>query len=188
MHTFRLYVFLVLLGIQLNANGQIIKIEETNNYDSISLKKLSQAVLLLDSILITDDFRIRVLNAKFVGTKGKSNQEIYDNLMSGNSKFDSSHDKTINLYLAVYAKYGGRNELGFTSGKKTSTHRCFIHKNNVGCLAGHLIHEYMHVMGFSHNRISSEKPKSKTVPYVIGNIVKTMLSAASCPAVKKNCY
>jgi hypothetical protein len=42
-------------------------------------------------------------------------------------------------------------------------------------------------MGFSHRKISSERPKLKTVPYVIGNIVKTMLSSPKCPAIKKNC-
>lgn len=183
----RLLTVIVFLSIKSNTFGQIIKIEESKNYDEFSLNKLTEAVRLLDSVLVTEDFKTRVLNAKFVGTKGKSNQEIYDYLMSGNSKYDSSNDKIVNLYLAEYSKYAGGNELGVTVGKKTSTHRCFILKNDVRCLVGHLIHEYLHVMGFSHRKISSEKPKLKTVPYVIGNIVKKMLSSPKCPAIKKNC-
>lgn len=187
MFYLRLFTILALLCTKLSMNGQIIKVEETKNYDKLSLEKLSEAVRLLDSVLVTEDFRVRVLNAKFVGTKGKSNQEIYDYLMSGNSKYDSSNDKIINLYLAEYANYAGGNELGVTVGRKTSTHRCFVLRNDVRCLVGHLIHEYLHVMGFSHRKISSERPKLKTVPYVIGNIVKTMLSSPKCPAIKKNC-
>lgn len=167
------------------ASAQIIKVEETKNYDVQSLAKLKIAVQLLDSILATDAFKQNVLNASFIGTNGRSNQEIYDHLMSGNSKYDNSGDRTINLYLAAYNKYAGGGELGKTVGKVTSTHRCFILRNDVRCLARHLIHEYMHVQGYHHYK--SQKPKSKTVPYVIGDMVRTMLAGPFCSAIKDNC-
>lgn len=185
----KILLFILLIIISTNQSvGQIIKVEETVDYDKTSLIKLSEAVYLLDSLLRTDEFYTRFMKSSFVGTKNMTNQEIYAYLMSGNSKYDTTSDKTINLYLSEYDNYAGGNELGVTRGKKTSTHRCFILKNDVGCLAGHLLHEYLHVMGFSHRNIRSERPKKRTVPYIVGGIIKEMLSATKCYAVKKNCH
>lgn len=42
--------------------------------------------------------------------------------------------------------------------------------NKKGDLGGHFMHEYMHILGFSHN-----KKKSKSAVYQIGNIVKELI-------------
>lgn len=180
-----IYISFCLAFAIIKCDAQIIKVEKHDNYSEASLKKLTLATHLLDSILSTNEFRKRVLDAKLIATKGKSNKEIYDYLMSGNTEYESANDKIINLYLEEYANYAGGNEIGHTIGKKTSTHRCFILQNDVACLAGHLIHEYLHVMGFTHRRL--ERPKKKTVPYVIGNIIKDMLGHSNCPSVHKDC-
>ena len=92
------------------------------------------------------------------------------------------------FYLSEYPKYAGGNETGITIGKITNTHRCFILKHSAVCLARHLMHEYMHVMGF-HHYYDSQAQKDKTVPYVIGNIIKSLLdNKQECGCVKKDCY
>ena len=94
-----------------------------------------------------------------------TNQEIHDLLWHGDDEIGEPKDGVINLKLRAkdyeqnkkgLTKHGGtnKNTLVISSNRKTR-----IHSKKVGEYACHLIHEYMHVLGFKHRK---DRPSKTT--------------------------
>lgn len=138
----------------------------------------------------SDEFQDKVVNFKWTETywswfrrksiehntyyqnNGKSNQQIYDMLMSGTDNIHPLPDGDMDLYLELY--YANNGVIGYTSG---GTETIFINRKffipNLGTPRGNadivanLVHEYMHKVGFDHSYFnSSVRPYS--VPYAVG--------------------
>lgn len=116
-----------------------------------------------------------------------SNQEIHDLLWNGDDEIGEPKDKVINLKLRAkdyeqnkkgLTKHGGTNKNTLVISSNRTTR---IHSKRAGEYACHLIHEYMHVLGFKHrkNRPSktTEKCGSKDVALRIQLIAKEVLAS-----------
>ena len=48
-------------------------------------------------------------------------------------------------------------------------------ENNVSELSGHYAHEYMHILGFNHNWMVTQKNREKSFVYMIGDLVAELI-------------
>lgn len=165
---------------------QVDTLIDFNKADSAALYK---EIKILTSILESDLFWTKILEANFGCTDWRrlhhyrkrkaeyprlkmdrhsySNQEIYDLLWYGDDEIGRPKDSVINLKLKAKdyeqtkkgrTKHGGtnKNTLVISSDRKTR-----IHSNIEGQYACHIIHEYMHVLGFKHPKDLPSKTEKK---------------------------
>lgn len=175
------------LGQPVRVNAIIVD----SSFDAASLAKLQQACALLDSVFNSQGFEDSVKKEKFNRfSKGKSSAEILEIIQSGMDYYeDKPKDYSIDLRVSLYDKYEGGSEYGRTdmNTRVTSTHRCYVLHNDVKCYVSHLVHEYLHQIGFVDSKHLWQK-KTGSVPYLIGDIVdKIIRTPGVCPAQKGTC-
>ena len=146
----------------------------------------------------SNQFKVKVtgINLRRPKRFRKSNKpsrlEVYSTFMSGNDLFasESTHDsnelgdKDIDIWIHPYRTKPG--VVGYTTPK---THATWINLNKLNqwierygkqqnllraCIAGNLAHEYCHNLGFKHGRGGSTRANMRTVPYFIGNTVRSI--------------
>lgn len=130
--------------------------------------KISRSIQLAEHTVELQEWKAVLLKEKMTETDGLTNMEIMHMFFSGSDLLNKESDGDIDLFLTGYYKrfskvigYIIRGKLWHWINTK------FINLFDESDLAGHLIHEYMHRMGFSHYG-----KKSTSVPYVYGNVTK----------------
>ncbi len=176
---------MIVSSLNVSAQTVIVKLKTVTNYDVICLQKLNRAVALVDSVVQLPEFERRIRKKITVQKKFRSKKKILARFYSGANVVDPEKDGTIDLIVSTYNKYEGGLSFGRTSERtgKITTHKCFILNNDVRCLAKHLLHEYVHSMGYKHFRIMKGFGLfHKTVPYVFGTVLGDMLDCPTCLA------
>lgn len=178
-----LSLFMALASIAVAQQQLKIKVIFTDSsFDDASKAKLYQAVALLDSVYNSKAFGELVLAENFnVGNHNLSSADILELVRSGMDNYKGAlKDYSMDLRLNVYDFYKGGKEYGNTKMKSriTSTHRCYILKNDFTCYATHLAHEYMHEIGFYDVKSwdGIKRIKTNSVPYKIGRIVTKIIN------------
>ncbi len=140
---------------------------------------------LIEFVANNPTFHEKILNAdfrdkRFVKENGEvltidNNQKILDIILAGKEQFvtedaDAEWDLRITLYRSVTFEVGHRSkERIFTKKRK-------FKKFSDRYIASHWIHEYMHVLGFTHDHDrTSRRPDS--VPYLVGEIAEEILKS-----------
>lgn len=154
--------------------------------DSLALKK---ELVLMDKLLSNPKFWAQIKQARFFCTaqriyhskrKRKSlypklkkdkhsytSQEIHDLLWFGQDEIGGLNDQVINLKLRAKDypknKNGSQTHGSTNSGTLiiSSDRKTRIHSKIKGKYAAHLLHEYMHVLGFKHKSNSPSINKKK---------------------------
>jgi hypothetical protein len=150
-----------------------------DSFDSVSLSKLHDATKILQNVFNSEQFRTEMLASDFrVGAYKLKGSDIYEILMTGKNNYNNSPpDGSIDLRLKVFDEYFGFGNFGVTDmdNRVTRTHRCFILHNDLKCYVSHLAHEYMHQIGFYDERTWRFGTKTKSVPYMVGDIVDKLI-------------
>ncbi len=141
-----------------------------NGFEDEQLKiKLDSAIKILEQIVNNDAFEILVKHTKYLRKNRKSNSEIYSLIKTGQEE-ESIADSIINLKLMAYESE--KNEIGHTdAGDTIHTNKGYILENPAHIYASHLLHEYCHVLGFTHAFLRMPF-RFMSVPYRIGTIVE----------------
>ena len=94
---------------------------------------------------------------------GKSQRQIYDDLTSS---------QTVNIFLKLDNK-NRKDIAGYTypSTKWQWIYKDFFSKSDYKSVAGNLIHEWVHKLGYDHDSFTDPLVKY-TVPYAVGNYFK----------------
>ncbi len=151
----------------------------TRNADK---EKIEQANTLLLKIMNSQEFKERVLNFTFKGQKqfnennGKTNQEIYDHLMTGAEVLMPGSPGVMNFDLTLYKSKNPWSKVkGYTL---PDTMRIWINTKFFRLsswtpkdVAANMAHEWVHKMGYGH-AYNHNDDRPFTVPYAIGYIVK----------------
>jgi len=147
------------------------EIHGTKNFSEKERQKFALAIKKAEFELNSEEFKTAVLLYPFEQTNGKSNQEIYDMIMSGADKFNTMEDQDIDVQITLY--YSWKKTIGYTypSTWATWVNRRFFSKFNESQIAGNVVHEYMHNMGFGHKKASDHN----SVPYAIGYIIRDLI-------------
>jgi len=147
------------------------------------VKKAESVKLLITDVINTPEFRTRILNAdfkdrRFIDERGEyseinDNQEILNKIIAEKEQYtgetvDYEWDFNICLYRSLTGEVGHRKkETIFTKKRKF---RNLSHR----FIASHWIHEYTHVLGFTHDYKRTER-RPYSVPYLISTIANTIL-------------
>src|SRR5688572_25835397 len=144
---------------------------------------LRRAARILETAINDPRFFERVRSASYVRTGWKSSsgrrvaytrQQIADRIAAGRER-NTAIDNVINMELSLRVTPDG------VLGSATLGHQPIrpgyrfvdesIRKDKAGPLAGHLMHEWLHVSGFYHKY----KGPQDDVPYVVGRIIRDIL-------------
>lgn len=126
-----------------------VKILKTTGFSKSDLNKIKLAEEILNIVINSDTYKNLFLAQSFTETNGKTNQEIYDQLISGDCLFTDADD-TIDLKLVMYYRRWSK-VVGYVNGSPLTI---FINRKFFSTpisIASNLLHEYFHLMGFSHN-------------------------------------
>lgn len=140
--------------------------------------KLDKAVLLLREVFSSAEFKRRILSHRFNGenrfamNKGLNNYEIYRKIIKGVERLHPYVNNAMDVEVELYSDYNS-NVLGFTipRSRRIWMNRKYFNKHSSAKLASHLTHEWLHKLGFDHERHQSLRRKF-SVPYGVGYIVK----------------
>ena len=142
--------------------------------------KLFEGVELLRKVFSSDEFRNRILKHKFNGrysyahNKGLSNRQIYKLLLKGTERLLPYENNAMDVEVELYTDYRSK-VLGFTlpRSRRIWMNRKYFYKHTPAEVASHLTHEWLHKLGFHHEKERTEDRKF-SVPYAIGYIVKDL--------------
>ncbi|MFT4600218.1 MAG: hypothetical protein ACI857_000389 [Arenicella sp.] len=177
----------------------VIQVDTLINFTKEDSASLSKELDIMQSILNSDlfwklimaaDFQCRSQRIFHFGRKKRksnypmvkkdkktyTNQEIHDLLWFGDDEIGTKNDAVINLKLK--AKTFEPNKNGTTTHGSTnknsliisSSPKTRINNKTPGVYACHLIHEYIHVLGFKHksNNPTKNKKKCEGIDVVLG--------------------
>lgn len=153
------------------SNYITIEIHGTKNFSKEEEKKFSKAVYGIHTIINSAEFKDRFLSLPLEQTNNMSPIEIYQLFMSGKDKFNKVEDKDIDIYITMY--YSWKNTIGYTypSTWFTWINRKYFSRFSRAEIAGNIIHEYMHNLGFNHRKPTDYM----SVPYATGYLVRDMI-------------
>ncbi len=161
-------------------NNRLINFNKKTDLD-----KAEKIRKLIEEIINDGNFRDEVLNAnfkdrRFIDVNGdiseiNDNEIILDKIISGKEQYtneekDFEWDLRITLYRSITTEIGHRSkETIFTKKKK--------YRNlSERYIASHWIHEYMHVIGFTHD-YKRTKIRPYSIPYLVGTIASNVLES-----------
>lgn len=142
--------------------------------------KLSLAVELLREVFVSPEFKERILKHRFLGrrvfsfNRGYSNEEIYHLILSGKERLHPVRNNAMDVEVELYADFESR-VLGFTvpGSRRIWMNKKYFLKFTPSEIAANLTHEWLHKLGFDHERERTEDRKN-SVPYAVGYIVKEL--------------
>lgn len=141
-------------------------------------EKLYDSIELLKQVFSSPEFKQKILKHRFQGrqrfahNRGLTNRQIYHRILKGVEKLYPYYNNAMDVEVELYTDFKS-NVLGFT---RPSTRRIwmntkYFNKHSRAEVASHLTHEWLHKLGFDHERERSADRKY-SVPYAIGYIVK----------------
>ena len=182
-------------GFSQKTTIKIHDIKGYGEYEEFVRKSVEKLEKLLNSKEFEDEFK----KTKMTQTKGNTKNELLNIIYAAKeTHFDSGKKNTIDVRLRVMSleedgtrwikncvvgsKQGtiGKeaDSLGYTVTCKERI-KLWANNENYGCMAGHIMHEYLHNIGFKHKWYS----KRKSVVYKTGNLVRILTNGnnESCP-------
>lgn len=141
-------------------------------------RKLEEATDLLREVFASYEFKKKILNHRFRGrrtfymNKGLTNAQIYRRILSGVERIYPYRNNAMDVEVELYSDFQS-TVLGYTrpGTKRIWMNTKYFNRHSRAELAAHLTHEWLHKLGFDHER--KRNPDRKySVPYAIGYIVK----------------
>jgi hypothetical protein len=161
--------------------GLAVVVHEANNFNATEAALLEQARVLLEKVVNSEAFKQQVLHFTYLGQEtyvqnnGLTNQQIYDDIMAGAEQLPTptAANQIMDLYTELYYKPG--NVIGYTD---PSVHTIFMNSYffdsaAASAIAGNMMHEWLHKLGFDHDFASTARRPS-SVPYAIGYIAEDL--------------
>lgn len=143
-------------------------------------KKVEGAIKVIKQIISTDEFRNLVFNYTFKNKKqfnensGYSNEEIYQLILLG-SEITGNRlaNNTMDVELELYED--NSKTIGYTYPHTTKIwmNRKYFNRYTQAQVAGNLMHEWLHKLGFDHS-VKWNKDREHTVPYAIGYLIEDL--------------
>jgi hypothetical protein len=157
----------------------VLQMHNMRNFDGLSEKKYMKAAERLIWALndkAENSFKTRLNSLELTETvikdKNYTTEQIFDLLMSGVDSFNTEKDHDIDidvtLYYARWSKVIGYTNAGSW---RTWVNKKYLDIMTPNELAGHILHEYLHNVGFTHY-----EEHSTSVPYQLGELLIKVLN------------
>lgn len=149
---------------------------ELLNFNTDQAEKYNSAIELVKLVVATEEFRTKVLNHTYNGSKqfadnqGKTNEQIYQSILDAAEKLYPTKNNRMDLEVELY--YANNSVVGYTNGSTTQiwVNTKFFNNYKVNSVAGNLFHEWLHKLGYGHDSAATAK-RPYSVPYAIGYIM-----------------
>ena len=153
---------------------------ETSRMGPVKEEKLFEAVELLQEVFSSPEFKLRILLHRYKGgyrfahNRGLSNYQIYKRILNGVEKLYPVKNNAMDVVIELYTN-NKSIVIGYTNPftRKIWMNTKYFNRHTPAEVASHLTHEWLHKLGFGHEREKSNNRKY-SVPYAIGYIVKEM--------------
>lgn len=151
-------------GLRVVINGQ-------KNFSKSQVEKYDKACRKVEHSMNSVEFRSEVIRQSFTNSKGLNSLQIYQMIMNGAEVLSPEPDGEIDVMIEMYHK--NNRVVGYT---KPSTlwiwvNQKFFNTFDEAEVAGNLVHEWLHKLGFDHSSASDKN----SVPYRIGYIVRDLI-------------
>lgn len=141
-------------------------------------QKVLDSLDLIRQVIASPEFKHRILNHRFQDRRrfhynmGLSNHQIYNKILEGAEKLQPHKNNQMDLKLEFYSDYDS-NVVGYTlpNTMKVWINNKYFFKNSTAKVAANLVHEWLHKLGFHHEKEKSTQ-RNFSVPYAVGTIVK----------------
>jgi hypothetical protein len=143
-------------------------------------KKLDHSVDILREIFASPEFKRRILAHKYRGrhqfwkSKGLSNAQIYRRILAGVERLHPYSNNAMDVEVELYTDNSSQ-VVGFTNArtKRIWMNTKYFNRNTPEQVAAHLTHEWLHKLGFDHEKARCEQ-RRYSVPYAVGYIVRDL--------------
>jgi hypothetical protein len=151
------------------------KVHNKVNFSEKERTTFLEALEEAKKVINSSDFKDRAVNLPLEQTNGFSPLEIYNKFISGADSFNTEEDGYIDVHITMYHSF--KNTVGYTYPTTWFTwiNRKFFSRFDHAEIAGHVIHEYMHNVGFGHKSAGDKN----SVPYAYGYLVRDMIRELS---------
>lgn len=151
---------------------------EANNFFSDDLIKLNKAIKYVEEFINSEYFEKFVLNFKFRDSIGQTkkcfhftdltNQQVLEKVMSGSEILTPEVDGEADLKVGLDRSWT-RNVIGYTypTTPWQYIYAKFFCNWSAEEVAGNIMHEYMHKLGFDHE-FKWSYDRDYSVPYALG--------------------
>lgn len=149
----------------------VIKVHNAKGFSEEQLEKYMKAVSKTQRVLNSERFKKKLLKLKLTNTRGFTNQQIYDKMMSGAENLDPIVDNEVDVFITMY--YKNNRTVGYTypSVKDTWVNSKFFNQYDEADIGCNLVHEWLHKLGFDHESASEHT----SVPYAVGYLVEACI-------------
>jgi len=149
------------------------------NFDVNDEIKVKKAISIIKSVIASQEFKDRVINFTYGGKKtyvdngNLSNEEIYQKLIDGSEDLRPGIDHQMDLDLELY--YSSRSTVGYTypNGLRIWMNTKFFDRYTPAEVAGNVLHEWTHKLGFGHAS-SYSVSRDSSVPYALGYLMEEL--------------
>lgn len=140
--------------------------------------KVFKALELIRHVLTTEEFRNRIYNYQSRGRKsfgnnnGLSNHEVYWKILAGAERLNPTKNNTMDMEVHLYTDYDS-TVIGYTWPRtyKIWMNSKYFNRRSPAQIAGTLVHEWLHKIGFGHD-YHVTRHRKYSVPYAVGNLVE----------------
>ena len=149
------------------------------NVSSTDQQKFENALELIKEVVATEEFRDAVLNHTYQGSKtfvdnnGLTNSQIYQVILDGAETLQPRKNNQMDMEVELYYELSSTVGYTYTSSKRIWVNKKYFYTNTVGGVAANLMHEWLHKLGFTHDRIYSVS-RDYSVPYAVGRIISSI--------------
>lgn len=159
------------LALSFMTNVQLI------NFKTAQEDKYDKAAAIVKLVVGTEEFRTKVLNYTWNGSKqfadngGKTNAQIYQSILDAAEKLRPAKNNTLDLEAELY--YANNSVVGYTNGSVTQiwVNTKFFDSYEPNQVAGNLFHEWLHKLGYGHDSAATAK-RPYSVPYAVGYMIR----------------
>ncbi len=149
------------------------------------VEKAEKARLLIEKTINDKSFHDKVTSAKFEDRRFRDrsgtthqiedNTEILERLLIGNEQYgERNSDYEWDLKIVLFRSLA--NEIGHRNRDTIFTKKKQFRQMTTERVAAHWIHEYAHVIGFTHDHeVTKIRPNS--VPYAVGSISRKIMES-----------
>lgn len=149
---------------------------KTSRVSRYKENKLLDAVDLLREVFASEEFKTRILNHRFRGkyryayNKGLSNRQIYNKILKGREELYPYINNAMDVEVGFFTNHKSI-VIGYTwpRSKKIWMNTKYFNRFETEEIASHLFHEWLHKLGFGHERKRTHD-RQFSVPYAVGNI------------------
>ncbi len=151
---------------------------QLTNFGITDETKVDKALEIIKKVIVTSEFRNRVLNFTYAGKSGfvdstKSPAQIYQSLLDGAEDLLPEIDHEMDLDLELY--YASTSTVGYTYPDvvKIWMNTKFFNVYTPSEVAGNIFHEWTHKLGYVHAS-SYSVSRDSSVPYALGYLMEEL--------------